>query len=58
MSESMHVLDHDPSMALYRLQEHINKTIIVLVDRKYQIQSLNNNLQGACFDLDNAIQYI
>lgn len=56
MSESMHVLDHDPSMALYRLQEHVNKTISVLVDRKYQILSLNNSLQGACFDLDNAVR--
>uniref|UniRef100_A0A915EJA4 C2H2-type domain-containing protein n=1 Tax=Ditylenchus dipsaci TaxID=166011 RepID=A0A915EJA4_9BILA len=58
LSESVHILDHDPSMALYRLQEHINKTMPVLVNRKYQTLQLNSNLQGACFDLDNAIHTI
>jgi hypothetical protein len=43
-------------MALYRLQEHVNKTMPVIVNRKYQTLQLNSNLQGACFDLDNAIQ--
>jgi hypothetical protein len=58
LSESLHILDHDPSMALYRLQEHINKTAPKLVARKYQMAQLNTQLQGACFDLDNAIQTV
>lgn len=43
-------------MALYRLQEHVYKTLPVLVSRKCQMLQLNTSLQGACFDLDNAIQ--
>ncbi|KAI1730687.1 BLOC-1-related complex sub-unit 8 domain-containing protein [Ditylenchus destructor] len=58
LSESVHILDHDPSMALYRLQEHITKTMPVLVNRKYQTLNLNAKLQGACFDLDNDIQTV
>uniref|UniRef100_A0A1I7ZCW0 BLOC-1-related complex subunit 8 n=1 Tax=Steinernema glaseri TaxID=37863 RepID=A0A1I7ZCW0_9BILA len=55
LSESAHIVDHDPSLALYRLQEHVSKSLPVLVNRKYQMKQLNSNLQGACFDLDNAI---
>ncbi|TKR95082.1 hypothetical protein L596_009298 [Steinernema carpocapsae] len=55
LSESAHIVDHDPSLALYRLQEHVSRSLPVLVNRKYQMKQLNANLQGACFDLDNAI---
>uniref|UniRef100_A0A914EKU2 BLOC-1-related complex subunit 8 n=1 Tax=Acrobeloides nanus TaxID=290746 RepID=A0A914EKU2_9BILA len=58
LSESVHVVDHDPSMALYRLQEHSNKTLPNLVQTKYKIMQTNSSLQGACFDLDNANQTI
>ncbi|KAI3415769.1 hypothetical protein GPALN_005353 [Globodera pallida] len=56
LSESVHILDHDPSMALYRLQEHANKMVPRLVMRRHQMGQQNGNIQGACFDLDNAIQ--
>ncbi|KAK0422019.1 hypothetical protein QR680_007316 [Steinernema hermaphroditum] len=55
LSESAHIVDHDPSLALYRLQEHVTKSLPVLVHRKYQMKHVNANLQGACYDLDNAI---
>jgi hypothetical protein len=56
ISECAHIIDHDPSLAMYRLQEHTRKTVPALVNRKYAIMKLNNDIQGACFDLDNALQ--
>lgn len=58
MSESMHIIDHDPSMAFYRLQEHVNKTVPVLVNRKYEMMKTNSVLQGATYDIDNSIEAI
>ncbi|KAF7636541.1 hypothetical protein Mgra_00004129 [Meloidogyne graminicola] len=58
LSESLYILDHDPSMALYRIQEHINKVAPKLVIRRQNMFQLNNQIQGACFDLDNAIKTI
>ncbi|VDM08436.1 unnamed protein product [Wuchereria bancrofti] len=55
LSESAHIVDHDPSLALYRLHEHIGKTLPILVARKYTMADLNSRLQGACFDLDNVL---
>uniref|UniRef100_A0A0N5AMK9 Mitofilin n=1 Tax=Syphacia muris TaxID=451379 RepID=A0A0N5AMK9_9BILA len=55
LSESVHVVDHDPSLAFYRLQEHVGKSLPALNNRKYSIAEVNAALQGACFDLDNII---
>ena len=56
LSESLHIVDHDPSMALYRLQEHVSKSVPVLVNRKYEMMKLNSTLQGACYDIDNSME--
>jgi hypothetical protein len=58
LSESFHIVDHDPSMALYRLQEHVTKSVPVLVNRKYEIMKVNSALQGACYDMENSIEAI
>lgn len=58
LSESVHVADHDPSMALYRLQEHIHKVAPQLVARKYSNLRLNACLQHACCDLENSNKYV
>jgi|UniRef100_A0AC35FLY6 hypothetical protein len=58
LSESFHIVDHDPSMALYRLQEHVTKSIPVLVNRKYEVMKVNGALQGACYDMENSIEAI
>ncbi|OZC12852.1 hypothetical protein X798_00486 [Onchocerca flexuosa] len=55
LSESAHIADHDPSLALYRLHEHVGKTLPALVIRKHTMANLNSRLQGACFDLDNVL---
>lgn len=55
ISESAHIVDHDPSLALYRLQEHVGKSLPMLISRKYAMMESNMGLQGACFDLDNAL---
>uniref|UniRef100_A0A0M3HMY1 BLOC-1-related complex subunit 7 n=1 Tax=Ascaris lumbricoides TaxID=6252 RepID=A0A0M3HMY1_ASCLU len=55
ISESAHIVDHDPSLALYRLQEHVGKSLPILVNRKYVMLEANAGLQGACFDVDNAL---
>ncbi|VDN00824.1 unnamed protein product [Thelazia callipaeda] len=58
LSESAHITDHDPSLALYRVYEHIGKTLPTLVNRKYVMADLNSRLQGACFDLDNVLSTV
>ncbi|CAD5235680.1 unnamed protein product [Bursaphelenchus xylophilus] len=54
ISESIHVADHDPSMALYRLQEHIHKASPALINAKYSNFRANAAIQSSCCDLDSS----
>uniref|UniRef100_A0AAF5D4V3 Trehalase n=1 Tax=Strongyloides stercoralis TaxID=6248 RepID=A0AAF5D4V3_STRER len=54
ISESLHILDHDPSLALYQIQVHIHKTLPKITSRKYKMIKINEQLDGACFDIDNS----
>ncbi len=37
MSEGLHILSHDPSLALYRLQEHVKKSLLTMVEKRVGI---------------------
>uniref|UniRef100_A0A0K0F882 Protein MEF2BNB homolog (inferred by orthology to a C. elegans protein) n=1 Tax=Strongyloides venezuelensis TaxID=75913 RepID=A0A0K0F882_STRVS len=54
ISESLHILDHDPSLALYQMQVHIHKTLPKITSRKHRMIKINEQLDGACFDIDNS----
>lgn len=58
MSEGLHILSHDPSLAMYRLQEHVRKSLPVMVEKRIEIMQLQNGLQGACYDIENAIEAV
>lgn len=53
-SEWLHILSHDPSLALFRIQEHVRKTLPGLIGLRIEMGRLNGGLGGAAFDLANA----
>ncbi|CAJ0930280.1 unnamed protein product, partial [Mesorhabditis belari] len=55
VTDSVRILDHDPSLALYRLQEHVGRTLSTVVQRKIALQEVSQVLSGVQFDLDNAL---
>ena len=34
LSETVHLMSNDPSMGLYRIQEHVKKSVPTLVEKK------------------------
>ncbi|KHN79757.1 Protein MEF2BNB -like protein [Toxocara canis] len=40
------------------IEEHVGKSLPVLVSRKYAMFEVNAGLQGACFDVDNALSTV
>ncbi|XP_037530739.1 BLOC-1-related complex subunit 8 [Nematolebias whitei] len=53
-TESMYVLANEPSVALYRLQEHVRRSLPELVQHKTNMQSWEEQSQGAIYTVEYA----
>ncbi|XP_030760583.1 BLOC-1-related complex subunit 8 homolog [Sitophilus oryzae] len=55
ISENMHIVANEPSLAFYRLQEHVRKALHPMVDRRTDVNKLHVELQGRCYDMEYAV---
>lgn len=53
----MHIVANEPSLAFYRLQEHVRKALNPMVDRRSDVNKLHAELQGRCYDMEYAVGY-
>lgn len=51
----MHIVANEPSLAFYRLQEHVRKALNPMVYRRVEVHKLRQELQGHCYDIDYAV---
>ncbi|KAM7353708.1 BLOC-1-related complex subunit 8 homolog [Cochliomyia hominivorax] len=56
LSENIHIVANDPSLALFRIQEHVRKVIQRILDKRIEVISLQNKLQGHCFDMEYSVR--
>ncbi|KAF8367970.1 blos-9, partial [Pristionchus pacificus] len=56
MTECALIVDHDPSLALYRLNEHITRSIPVIVNAKLKLSVSSIKMNHVQRDLENAIK--
>jgi hypothetical protein len=52
----MHILANEPSLAYYRLQENIRKSLPNMIDKRIEAEKLQRDLQGSIYDLEYAIK--
>ncbi|XP_046404307.1 BLOC-1-related complex subunit 8 homolog isoform X2 [Ischnura elegans] len=55
ISENMHIVANEPSLAFYRLQEHVRKALPPMVDKRVEVKRLHQDLQGRCYDMEYAV---
>ncbi|XP_037821871.1 BLOC-1-related complex subunit 8 homolog isoform X1 [Lucilia sericata] len=56
ISENIHIVANDPSLAFFRIQEHVRKVIQPILDKRIEVIMLQKNLQGHCFDMEYAVR--
>ncbi|XP_033764081.1 BLOC-1-related complex subunit 8-like isoform X2 [Pecten maximus] len=54
ISEGMNIVANEPSLAFFRIQEHVRKSLPQLVEQKHDVQDLQQKVQGASFDTEYA----
>ncbi|KAF2353485.1 BLOC-1-related complex subunit 8, partial [Trinorchestia longiramus] len=55
ISENLHISANEPSLALYRLQEHVRRAAPPTVARRHHVTQLHSQLQGTCYDVEYAL---
>ncbi|KAK3098760.1 hypothetical protein FSP39_022839 [Pinctada imbricata] len=54
ISESMNIVANEPSLAFFRIQEHVRKSLPQLVEQKHEVLETQQLVQGASFDTEYA----
>lgn len=55
LSENLHFVANEPSLAFYRLQEHVRKSVPPMIEKRVQVQKLHKDLQGHNYDVEYAL---
>jgi len=58
ISENVHICANEPSLALYRLTEHVRKALPPTVESRTQIQHLHQQLQGVYYDAEYGLESV
>ncbi|KAL0272553.1 UNVERIFIED_CONTAM: hypothetical protein PYX00_005481 [Menopon gallinae] len=58
ISENMHIIANEPSLAFYRLQEHVRKVMPSMVQKRMEVSGLHQDLQGCCYDVEYALSAV
>lgn len=58
ISENMHIVANEPSLAFYRLQEHVRKALPPMVEKRVEVLALQQQLLGRCYDVEYAVSAI
>ena len=58
VSENLHISANEPSLAFYRLAEHVRKALPPTVESRRDVRRLQRQLRGAHADAEDGLSYV
>lgn len=58
ISENLHICANEPSLAFYRLAEHVRKALPPTVESRAHVRRLNQQLKGTYFDAEYGLDTV
>lgn len=58
ISENVHIVANEPSLAFYRIQENVRKVVPVMIEKRGDVMKLKEDLQGVCYDLEYSVEAV
>lgn len=58
VNDSLQILANEPSLGLYRIQEHIHRTTPALVEKKKELEINKKKVEGVSYDMDYSISAV
>jgi len=56
--ENLHIVANEPSLAFYRIAEHVRKALPPTVESRTEVKRLNQQLQGAFYDAEYGLETV
>lgn len=56
--ENLHIIANEPSLALYRISEHVRKALPPTVESRCEVKRLNSVLTGALYDAEYGLSNV
>ncbi|XP_074618782.1 BLOC-1-related complex subunit 8 homolog isoform X1 [Acropora palmata] len=56
--ENIHTMLNEPSVGLYRVQEHVRRSLPQLVDKKVEMQNLHKKVEGTSYDVEYSLKTV
>lgn len=58
ISENVHIVANEPSLAFYRIQENVRKVVPVIIEKRTDVMKLKEDLTGVCYDLEYSVEAV
>ncbi|CAD5122776.1 DgyrCDS11183 [Dimorphilus gyrociliatus] len=55
LTDTVHTIANEPSLAFFRIEEHVRKNVPLLVHHKHGMEEKRKEVSGACYDMEYAI---
>ena len=58
LNDCLYEVANEPSLGFYRIQEHVRKSVPMVIDKNNELEEFKNRLKGSSFDLDYSLDAI